>query len=120
VKGLLAIALSAVLLLLLLSSCATTGFLGFLATTKYVDGRLEQSAAAAGARLDQTRQELAGVTADMERFKQQAARIETLGEEVERAQALVRELESRLGELPAETLRRLAGLIQEYLDSGGD
>jgi len=50
-----------------------------------------------------------------------------LGQEVERARtaaaeltALVHELESRLGELPAETLRRLAGLIQEYLDSGGE
>jgi septal ring factor EnvC (AmiA/AmiB activator) len=119
-KRLIGLALAA----LLSSGCATTGFLGFLATTKYVDGKVEASAKQARDELQETRADLEQTRKEVERIQQLAGQMEGMQSEVTRMQKateelkrLVQELESRLAQLPDQTLRQLADLIQAYLSS---
>lgn len=109
---------------LLLSACATTGFLGFLATTSYVKGKVAQSTEQTFSQLDKTRADLEKMRADVERFQQLTGQVEGLLSEIARTQKateelqqLAKEVEMRLAELPAETLQELVNLIQAYLDS---
>ena len=109
---------------LVLSGCATTGFLGFLATTKYVNGKVEASSSEARSGLEETRTDLEQMRAEVTRFKELTGQVEGLLAEIARTREtteelrrLTGELESRIKGLPEETLRELAGLIQAYLDS---
>ena len=81
------------LVILLLSSCATTGFLGFLATTKYVENKL-----------DEQREEL---EAEIEA-------VEELGAELEE---MVGRVKDRLDVLPRETIQKMIDILQDHLDS---
>jgi uncharacterized protein YlxW (UPF0749 family) len=104
------------------SGCATTGFLGFLATTKYVNGKVEAATAETRGELQETRADLEQTRKEVERMQQLAGQIEGMQSEVSRVQKtseelkeLVHELELRLVELPDQTLRLLAELIHAHL-----
>ncbi len=76
-----------------LSGCASTGFLGFLATTDYVNAKTKKLEDEQAAQID--------------KLKAQMAEIETLKQQ----------LQSQLSSLPKEVLKQLADAIQAYLKS---
>ena len=81
------------LIFLLLSSCATTGFLGFLATTKYVENKLEAQKA---------------------ELEEDIKAVEELGEDLE---DMVGKVKDRLEVLPRETIQKMIDILQDYLDN---
>jgi septal ring factor EnvC (AmiA/AmiB activator) len=106
----------------LLSGCATTGFLGFLATTKYVEGKVQSAATETRSQLAETQADLEQTRKEVQRMQELAGRIEGMQSEVsqmrktsEELKDLVHELERRLAVLPDQTLRLLADLIQAHL-----
>jgi septal ring factor EnvC (AmiA/AmiB activator) len=108
----------------ILSGCATTGFLGFLATTKYVEAKVEAAAAETRGELEETRADLEQTRKEVQRVQELAGQIEGMQSEVSQMQKtseeikeLVRELELRLAALPDQTLRILADLIQAHLSA---
>jgi len=112
-KRLIVLALAAVLT----TGCATTGFLGFLATTKYVDNKVGATAAEASSALEQTRADLEQTRKQVEDMQQLAGKMEGMLAEVSQVEKLVHELELKLSQLPDQTLRLLADLIQNHLSS---
>jgi uncharacterized protein YoxC len=112
-KKLIVLALAA----FLATGCATTGFLGFLATTKYVEGKVQASAAEASGALQEIRADLEQTRQKVENIQQLAGQMEGMLSEVSQVEKLVHELELRLSQLPEQTLRLLADLIQAHLSS---
>jgi hypothetical protein len=112
-KKLIVLALAA----FLSTGCATTGFLGFLATTKYVDNKVGAAAAEASSALQETRADLEQTRKEVEGVQQLAGQMEGMLTEVSQVGKLVHELELRLSQLPDQTLRLLAELIQTHLSS---
>ena len=76
-----------------LSGCASTGFLGFLATTDYVNAKTKKLEA------DQA--------AEIGKLKAQMAEIETLKQQ----------MQTTLSTIPKEVLKELGDAIQAYLKS---
>jgi DNA repair exonuclease SbcCD ATPase subunit len=112
-KKLIVVALAA----FLSTGCATTGFLGFLATTKYVDSKTVAVAAESSSALQEIRADLEQTRKEVEGIQQLAGQMEGMISEVSQVGKLVHELELRLGQLPDQTLRLLADLIQAHLSS---
>ncbi len=119
-KRLIVLALAAILT----TGCATTGFLGFLATTKYVDRKVQAEAAEASSALEQTRADLEQTRGKVEDMEQLAGKMEGMLNEVSQVQKsteelgkLVHELELKMSQLPDQTLRLLSELIQTHLSS---
>lgn len=81
------------LIVLLFSSCASTGFLGFLATTKYVEKKLEEQKA---------------------EIDEEITAVEQLGKDLE---DLVGRVQDRLDVLPRETIQKMIDILQDYLDN---
>jgi hypothetical protein len=84
------------LVILFFSSCATTGFLGFLATTKYVENKLEEQ---------------------REELQEDIQAVEELGAELEE---MVGRVQDRLDVLPRETIQKMIDILQDYLDTARD
>ena len=87
------------LILFITTSCTTTGFMG-LAKESYVKQVEEEN--------KQLKQEIGTIKEDMEKVLELADGIEEL-------EALTRDIESKLDELPEDTLRKLADIIDDYL-----
>jgi len=81
------------LIILLLSGCAHTGFLGFLATTKYVENKMEEQKA---------------------ELEEDIEAVEELGQELE---DMMGKVKNRLEMLPRETIQKMIDILQEYLDN---
>jgi len=131
----------ALLACLSLGGCASTGFLGFIATTDYVDRKLaaeEENAAAErqalkaeaeraakeaqeqAARAEEAAGEAADQAAQAEEkadnaVTQAADARQTVAEISDETKAVLEKLEQRLASLPEETLRTLVEIIQASL-----
>ena len=110
---------SAALLVLTATSCSTTSFLG-LSRSSYVDEEL--------ARLNESAERIAAMEERVGQIDRLEGDVGELRREVDDMRESEREIrrmaevfQTRLDELPEETLRELARAIEEYLDSdGGD
>jgi septal ring factor EnvC (AmiA/AmiB activator) len=105
-----------------LSGCASTGFLGFLATTDSVDQQIAERDAA-------VRKELEAQKAEIDRMSKNLEELETLRDDtkeaveqasqsrqsIEELRALIDDLESKLLDLPEQTLRRIIEILQASL-----
>jgi len=118
-----ALAVLAAFLLLALSGCASTGFLGFLATTKQVDQKLAEQSARVGEELTAEKAELGQLKRELEEIRTLKEQARTAVEQMARTQAAVDELrasggrvEERLAALPAETLKWMIDILQNALD----
>jgi vacuolar-type H+-ATPase subunit I/STV1 len=101
----------------------SSGFLGFLATTKQVDQKLADQDA-------RITQELAEKKAELEKVKKELADLQLLKEQTQAAvkqmlatqeaitelQALAGQVEGRLDNLPTETLQRMIEILQKALN----
>jgi septal ring factor EnvC (AmiA/AmiB activator) len=105
-----------------LSGCASTGFLGFLATTDSVDQQMAERDAA-------MREEFKAQKAEIDRMSRNLEELETLRDDtkeaveqasqsrqsIEELRALIDDLESKLLDLPEQTLRRIIEILQASL-----
>ena len=88
------------IVLFLATGCSTTGFLG-LAKESYVKQLGEEN--------EQLKEELNNIKEDMEK-------VLDLADDIEDLEDLTKDVESKLDELPEETLRRIVSILQKYLD----
>jgi membrane protein involved in colicin uptake len=99
-------------LLLGMSGCFSTGFMGFLATTEMVDKKVAEQQAAVGKDLDAQR-------AEMEQMKKDLAEVTSLKDQakatVEEIRALSKKVEGKLVTIPKETLQKLVDILQAAL-----
>ena len=107
----------------LLAACASTKpFLGFLATTGYVDQKMQTQSEANKQSLDKIDSDLKSLQADVSKFQDQSSQIKQLLDEIDATKGQVDQLQklaSTVGDqiagLPRETLLQLADLIQKSL-----
>ena len=102
----------AVIAITALSGCASGKFLGFLATTDYVDKQTKEQAA-----------EIASLKvqlADFQSIKVQAqAAIDLVNESqktIQDLQALAKRAEARIGQIPQEVIKRIINILQASQD----
>jgi hypothetical protein len=102
----------AVIAITVLSGCASGKFLGFLATTDYVDKQTKEQAA-----------EIASLKvqlADFQSIKVQAqAAIDLVNESqktIQDLQALAKRAEARIGQIPQEVIKRIINILQASQD----
>lgn len=108
--------------LLMFGGCASTGFLGFLATTQYVDQHIAKAQQETDAKvaqtqddvnklqsnvqnLDQLKAQLTGLIADLQKQKEETAQLQDLAKQVE----------ARLNQLPVDTIRQIVLVLQDYV-----
>ena len=105
-----------------LGGCTSTGFLGFLATTEYVNTKDAEVSAETQRLMQEEQAALAEIRSDVEELK-------TLREETQKSIALVAEtqatvdelqalaaaVEQRIATMPAETLQKLVEILQTFL-----
>lgn len=117
------LALAGAGVLVLLAGCASTKpFLGFIATTGYVDQRMQVQSEANQQSLDKIQTDLQTLQAEVSKFGDQTAQINQLMEELAKTKVQTQALEKlaasvgdRIAGLPRETLLQLAALIQQQL-----
>ncbi len=109
--------------LLALAACASTKpFLGFIATTGYVDQKMQAQSEANRKSLETIQADLQTLRADLGRFQDQTDQIKQIMDEIDKTRSQTQQLEQlaasvgdRLAGLPRETLLQLADLIQKNL-----
>lgn len=109
--------------LLVLAACASTKpFLGFIATTGYVDQKMQAQSEANRKSLETIQADLQTLRADVGRFQDQTDQIKQIMDEIDKTRSQTQQLEQlaasvgdRLAGLPRETLLQLADLIQKNL-----
>jgi len=113
--GLIAISLT-------LAGCASTGFLGFLATTKYVDTHVAAEKTDTQAQFAETNNSVRKMQTEVQNMQELEASLSSLIDQMKANQestrelkSLVGELQSRLDAIPETTLRELVKILQEYL-----
>ncbi len=99
----------AAVMLLGLSGCFSTGFMGFLAMTDQVDKKISDEDAKVTRQLDEQKAELA-------KLQQQLTEIEKLKEQAEELRTLAKDVEDKLSTLPKDTLQKLVDIIQSALN----
>ncbi|HUX50024.1 MAG TPA: hypothetical protein VMW73_04465 [Spirochaetia bacterium] len=107
---------------LTLAGCASTGFLGFLATTKYVDTHVAAEKSDTQAQFAETNNNVRKVQSYVQNVHELEVTLRSLIDDIKANQestrelkALVGQLRSRLDAIPEETLRELVNILQEYL-----
>jgi septal ring factor EnvC (AmiA/AmiB activator) len=107
----------------LLGGCASTKpFLGFLATTGYVDQKMQAQTAANQQSLDKIQSDLKSLQDDVNKFQDQTGQIKQITDEISKTRDQTQQLEKlastvgdRIAGLPRETLLQLADMIQKDL-----
>jgi predicted nucleic acid-binding Zn-ribbon protein len=103
--------ITALLAALALSGCATTGFLGFLVTTRGMQNALAERD-----------QEIAALQAELQSYRtlkadteQAIAKMTETFETVEELEGVAQQAEARIAAIPNETIRRIIELLQAAL-----
>ena len=107
---------------ILLGGCASTGFLGFLATTPYVRQRVDGAAREEARQREQLEQEIDTLRRNVADIQRLTGELETLMRRIDRTERNTEELKSlttlmqtRLEALPRDTLEELVVILQGYL-----
>jgi uncharacterized membrane protein YdfJ with MMPL/SSD domain len=105
-----------IIVVLALSGCASGKFLGFLATTDYVDAQAKALA-------DQQTAELGSLKAQLEENKalldQARAAVEQSSQtrkEVEDLQSLAKRAEAKIASIPKDVIKRIVDILQSALN----
>ncbi len=109
-------------LALLFLGCTNTGFLGFIATTGYVDKHISTTRDETDARIAETSNDLNKVKSDVETLSSLKSTLQSLIDDIQQTKdstqelkALTAQLETRLDTIPQETLQTLVQILQDYL-----
>lgn len=107
-----------VLAAVLLTGCASGKFLGFLATTDYVDNKAKEQAATLKAQADEIAK-LKEKLADYESLKAQAqAAIDQMNQSskiIAELQNVAQRAEERIAAIPREVIKQIADILQASL-----
>ena len=124
-KGFLVSKIAGILIgaVVLLGGCASTKpFLGFLATTGYVDQKMQAQSTANQQSLDKIQADLKSLQDDINKFQDQTGQIKQIADEIAKTRDQTQQLEKlaatvgdRLAGLPRDTLLQLADMIQKDL-----
>jgi cell shape-determining protein MreC len=99
-----------------LSGCATSGFLGFLATTQYVDTKAkavqDQQAAEAKAVRDQQAAEIAALKAQLADYQSVKDQAKAAVDQANESRKTLEDLEARIASLPKDVIRQIADILQ--------
>ena len=90
---------------LALSGCATSGFLGFLATTQYVDLK------AKGIQ-DQQAAEIAALKAQLADYQSVKDQAKAAVDQANESRKTLEDLEARIASLPKDVIRQIADILQ--------
>ncbi len=118
-----ALIVAAVLMLGLLSGCASLAGKFGIASQAYVDEQLAAARSDLQTEVEQTKQSVAENRSDIDKYAESAAQLEQLIDSVQRTvqttdelKQLATVLETRLENLPVETIRQLVGILEQYLE----
>lgn len=111
--------------IVLLAGCASTKpFLGFIATTGYVEQKMQVQSEANQKSLEKIQNDLESLQGDVNRFEDQTGQIKQIMDELAKTKSQTEQLEKlassvgdRIASLPRETLLQLAELIQKSLEN---
>jgi outer membrane murein-binding lipoprotein Lpp len=98
-----------VLVALALSGCASGRFLGFLATTDYVDAK-------AKALSDQQSAEIGSLKAQLEQAKAAVEQVNQTKKTIDELQALARRAEAKIASIPKDVIRQIVDILQSALN----
>jgi organic hydroperoxide reductase OsmC/OhrA len=102
----------ALIALVALSGCASGKFLGFLATSDYVDAKAKDQAAEIAS--------LKAQVADYQSFKTQfQTAIDQMNQsqkEIQELQALAHQAEARIGAIPNEVIKKIVDILQSSVN----
>jgi outer membrane murein-binding lipoprotein Lpp len=99
-----------------LSGCATSGFLGFLATTQYVDREAKEVQDKQAAEIAALKAQLADYQAIKDQAKAAVDQVNESRKTIEDLQALARRAEARIGSIPKEVIRQIVDILQGSLN----
>jgi hypothetical protein len=109
------LAILVVLSALTLAGCAGGKFLGFLATTDYVDAQAKAAAQQQAAEIQQLKTQLA----EYEKIKEQAQaavdQVNQTQKTIQDLQAMAQAVEQKIGSLPKEVIQRIVDALQAAL-----
>jgi hypothetical protein len=97
------------------SGCATSGFLGFLATTQYVDLKAKAIQDQQAAEIAALKAQLADYQAIKDQAKAAVDQVNESRKTIEDLQALARRAEARIGSIPKEVIKQIADILQGSL-----
>jgi hypothetical protein len=99
----------AVIVVLALSGCASGKFLGFLATTDYVDAK-------AKALTDQQAAEISSLKAELEQARAAVESVNQTKKTVDELQALAKRAEAKIASIPKEVIKQIVDILQSALN----
>jgi hypothetical protein len=102
VKKLLLLVIAAALAL---SGCATSGFLGFLATTQYVDLKTKTIQ-------DQQAAEIAALKAQLADYQSIKDQAKAAVDQANESRKTLEDLQARIASLPKDVIRQIADILQ--------
>lgn len=107
---------------LLMAGCASTGFLGFLATTPYVKQRVESATREEARQRELLQEEIDTLQMNVAEIQRLTGELEVLMRRLDRTErnteelkALTALMQTRLDTLPRDTLEELVVILQGYL-----
>jgi len=100
---------------LALSGCASGKFLGFLATTDYVDAQAKVIADKQAAEIDQLKAQLAEYQKVKEDAQAAIDQVNKVQKTIENLQALAQRAEARIGAIPREVIKQIVDILQAAL-----
>lgn len=98
-----------------LSGCATKPFIGFLATTQYVDRVAKEIQDKQAAEIAALKAQLADYQSIKDQAKAAVDQVNESRKTIEDLQALARRAEARIGSIPKEVIRQIADILQGSL-----
>jgi multidrug efflux pump subunit AcrA (membrane-fusion protein) len=104
-----------VLATLALSGCASGKFLGFLATTDYVDAEAKATQAKQAAEIAALQAQLAEYQSVKDQAQAAIDQVNKTQKTIEDLQAIAQKAEERIGSIPKEVIKQIIDLLQAAL-----
>ena len=104
--------------LLVFTGCATAdnGLFGYFATTDYVKKQLEDTKKTTESEINATKKDVAEIKALTGEIKDLLNQVSRTKQSTEELQKLAKALQTRLNDLPRETLRKMVKILEDYLN----
>jgi predicted nucleic acid-binding Zn-ribbon protein len=111
-KKLMVVTVAAVLAL---SGCASGKFLGFLATTDYVDAQAKAVEEKQAAEIEALKAQLAEYEAVKEQAQAAVNQVNQVQKTIQDLQAAAQKAEARIGSIPKEVIKQIVDILQAAL-----
>ena len=97
---------------LALSGCATSGFLGFLATTQYVDLKTKTAQDQQAAEIAALKAQLADYQSVKDQAKAATDQAKAAVDQANESRKTLEDLQARIAQLPKDVIRQIADILQ--------